>query len=460
MSIINKIRKNRKILYPIFYLVLFIIISANIVTQSTKEFINKKKEREAKEEGFEDNIPEEMKKNRINFIKNWNLEKTSVVDRLGESYKEIDEKKKGDVAGEIEDDDKEEKINTKFIDGNSKGSMISVNNAEGKAINYIIPSSYNSCVGGKYNKGYVDKEILRMVLYCGARMVDFEIYSIDGKPVISCSQNLEFNNKSSINVLPLGEALDVVVEKMKGENNAGPMFINLRVHTANLDIYRKIGELIEFKFKANNLLYPPTEKFIDTRSTDSMNAHFREVPINKLSGKAIITASNPVNNFFDIIRGTPLGEDDIGQFYNNIHLMGLIRQNELDGNTLTNIKRYTEISPYQCSETIKAKNIKDCYNHSRGKFHMILPDIGFSTENFDWKIPEEHGYQFIFMKWQTVDKNMVSYYNMFVNSETMYMKKNANKLLRTVLTEENEEVNKVLKNPPQPVSIDTSMRLD
>ena len=37
---------------------------------------------------------------------------------------------------------------------------------------------------------------------------------------------------------------------------------------------------------------------------------------------------------------------------------------------------------------------------------MILPDIGFSTDNFDWKVPEEHGYQFIFMKWQTVDKNM------------------------------------------------------
>ena len=181
MSIINKIRSHKKLLYPIFYLVLFIIIVSNIIKQSTKDFIEKRKEREEKE-GFSSTgpIPEQVKKNRIEFIKNWKLKGTSVVEKLIQN-------------GLISDSDDitpySNKINTQpFIDNDSKGSMkrVSKEITPGKVINYVIPCSYNSCCGGKKKQGYMDVEILRMILFCGARLVDFEVYNQGGEPVVGC----------------------------------------------------------------------------------------------------------------------------------------------------------------------------------------------------------------------------------------------------------------------------------
>ena len=130
-----------------------------------------------------------------------------------------------------------------------------------------------------------------------ARTLNFEIYSIEGEPVISCSQNLEFHNKSSMNVIHLSDAFYVIKEKIESEQDSGPIYVNLRIHTSNKKIYHKIGELIEKIFKKNNLLCPPTEKYINNDKT-TMGAHLREVTISKLNKKIVIMASNPLDNFF------------------------------------------------------------------------------------------------------------------------------------------------------------------
>ena len=64
---------------------------------------------------------------------------------------------------------------------------------------YYICSSYNSCCGGEFKNDYVDTVPLTEVIKKGARLLDFEIYSIKNKPVISASSQNSFNIKGMYN---------------------------------------------------------------------------------------------------------------------------------------------------------------------------------------------------------------------------------------------------------------------
>ena len=50
---------------------------------------------------------------------------------------------------------------------------------------YYVASSYNSCCGGNVEKDFVDMIPLRTVIKQGARLLDFEIYSVNGEPVVA-----------------------------------------------------------------------------------------------------------------------------------------------------------------------------------------------------------------------------------------------------------------------------------
>ena len=46
-------------------------------------------------------------------------------------------------------------------------------------------SSYNTCCGGDFLRDFVDMVPLNETIKRGARLLDFEIYSLDGEPVVA-----------------------------------------------------------------------------------------------------------------------------------------------------------------------------------------------------------------------------------------------------------------------------------
>ena len=60
---------------------------------------------------------------------------------------------------------------------------------------YYVASSYNSCCGGNVEKDFVDLVPLRTVIGQGARVLDFEIYSRDGEPVVAAGPGPNTNGK-------------------------------------------------------------------------------------------------------------------------------------------------------------------------------------------------------------------------------------------------------------------------
>ena len=75
---------------------------------------------------------------------------------------------------------------------------------------YYIMSSYNSCANGDFKDGYVSLDALKYVIKKGARVLDFEIYNIDGNPVVACSTSNSFDFKGSYNSIPFGDIVDTI----------------------------------------------------------------------------------------------------------------------------------------------------------------------------------------------------------------------------------------------------------
>jgi hypothetical protein len=97
----------------------------------------------------------------------------------------------GDLNGKIKSIDNSEQFNYTFKD-------------------YYIKTAYNCCSGGNYRNSYVDLCILKDLLKQGVRGLDFEIYSINNKPVISTSTIDSYHIKETFNYINFIDAMNVI----------------------------------------------------------------------------------------------------------------------------------------------------------------------------------------------------------------------------------------------------------
>ena len=86
--------------------------------------------------------------------------------------------------------------NLRSIGGSKLSNINSGNpNHAHKLRDYYMASSYNSCCGGNSEKDFVDMTPLQQVIRRGARLLDFEIYSLNGSPVVAAGPEATKNGK-------------------------------------------------------------------------------------------------------------------------------------------------------------------------------------------------------------------------------------------------------------------------
>ena len=73
-------------------------------------------------------------------------------------------------------------LNTRIKPVNSSSAQCNYNLQD-----YYIKTAYNCCSGGSYKNDYVDTCNLINVLKQGCRGLDFEIYSLNDRPIVSTS---------------------------------------------------------------------------------------------------------------------------------------------------------------------------------------------------------------------------------------------------------------------------------
>lgn len=173
-----------------------------------------------------------------------------------------------------------------YIYGQLNGKIKSINNSETFKYtfkDYYIKSAYNCCSGGNYRNDYLDVCILKDLLKQGVRGLDFEIFSIDDKPVIATSTSDSYYVKETFNYIPFSDAMDVIQNyafaTASAPNSLDPIIVHLRIKSNNQLMFQNFAKILQLYI---NILL---DKNYDS---ENYNNNFGNIELQKLLGKVII----------------------------------------------------------------------------------------------------------------------------------------------------------------------------
>ena len=253
---------------------------------------------------------------------------------------------------------------------------------------YYIMTAYNCCCSGEYASDFVSTTALETVIKQGARVLDFEIYSVDGVPVVAASSQPEFTMKEVYNYVPFAEAIKVVEQlafsTSGAQNSNDPLFLCLRIKSRNIMIYQAIADILK-----NNL----SHRLLDPRFAYSFHGEdLGKIRLTSLMNKIIIildeTPGDSKINTREIYKRTPLYE------YVNVTVTS--------GTSKYTFKEVEELNNNTIKEAAK-KSLK-----------YIVPERSTKSENlYASTNPFNDGCQMVAMAFQKNDSNIIAYIEKF-----------------------------------------------
>ena len=276
---------------------------------------------------------------------------------------------------------------------------------------YYIKSSYNSCCAGQYENDWVDMCALYNVIKQGCRVLDFEIYNIDSKPVVSVSASTNDYEKGTYNYLSFDSVMNVVADNaFSGSscpNPGDPLILFFRIMSTDSAIYNVMADDIGESL-SNYVLGEPY-------SYESRGQNLGSVPINELLGKVIIVVTDKSGTF----RSTKLDE------YVNIA-----------GN---------EVFLYVSTEheVIYAASPDDTLEHNRLNMTICTPNLSAAPNNYNPTAVMQYGVQMPLMSFQTNDTYLQVYNNIFSTANHAFVRKPESMRYTTTSVD-----------PPEPLSKD------
>lgn len=252
---------------------------------------------------------------------------------------------------------------------------------------FIVKSSYNSCASGGYKNDWVDLCALTHAIKEGCRLLDFEVYDVEGIPVIAVSSSKEFTLKQSYNYLSLDKVLKCIEDNaFSGDvNGMDPLFLNFRIKSDHVEICNGVASaLIAQPTLASRLLGPDY-------SYEYQGHNFGMIPLKTLCQKVIVMASE----------NKRISESNLAEYVNLAPspLFRILGFNELASQDLTELTEFSKI-----------------------RLLMVRP---ISSDNYTSASTVTLGAQFSAMNMQTLDKNLIAYTDEFVKNgnRAFYLKK-------------------------------------
>ena len=245
---------------------------------------------------------------------------------------------------------------------------------------YYVKTAYNCCCSGQFKNDWVDECALKACIAQGARVLDFEIYSVSDEPVIATSAVKNYTVKQVYNDLHLKKVLQIVNNyAFSGgtcPNPNDPLILHFRISSNNEKIYKKMADTIYStigpKLLGKDYSYEYNGQNLGT------------IPIKNFVNKIIISVdrSNP------LYETTPLKE------YVNIASNSLF----LRGSREYDVK-YTPDS-------------NELIEFNKKNMSMTMPDLSVSNNNVSSALNFSYGCQWVAMCFQNFDANM-EYYSLF-----------------------------------------------
>lgn len=200
---------------------------------------------------------------------------------------------------------------------------------------YFIKTAYNCCCVGNFKNDYVDTCALKNCASYGVRALDFQIYSLNNKPIVSASSVISNQYKEIYNYIKFYDAINFVrkffVDDGTNANYKDPLFLIFRLHTTNAPVYdmmaQALNQVFGYASPMSNMIYmlPSNTKLDNTMLSSLMKRVV--IIVDPSYGDKVAFANSKLSAFTSMVTGVSMD--------NNIHressLLGVIAVNRTNG---------------------------------------------------------------------------------------------------------------------------------
>ena len=249
---------------------------------------------------------------------------------------------------------------------------------------YYIKTSYNACSPGTLKNDFVNICALKNAIKQGARCLDFEVYSLNNKPVIAVSSVNDFYTKGTYNSVPFDEAMRIISTYAFSNgtcpNPLDPLLLHFRIMSNNKLIYDDMAKILQQNLKSKLLGKQYSYEF------DGKN--LANEPISNFIGKVIIMVD----------RKNPMYE-----------------QTALD--EYVNIASYSAfLRTYTFSQIKNIQDYNELIEFNKQKMTIVTPDKSSNSKNVAPALAMTYGCQLVAIPLQQRGV-FTDYYNKYFNDQ-------------------------------------------
>lgn len=239
---------------------------------------------------------------------------------------------------------------------------------------YYIKSAYNACSGGNYKNDYVDVCILKNLLKQGVRGLDFEVFSIDDKPVVATSTTDNYHVKETFNYIDFSNIMNIIRDYAfsgsTSPNPLDPIIIHLRFKSTNIKMYKTLAKILE---NYNSILLG--KKY----SYENHGKNLGDSGLSELMGKVIIIVDKSNNSFLES-----------QEFYEYVNMTS--------NSMFMRALHYNDIA--------YTPDINELIEFNKLGMTIGMPEKGSNPVNPSGVVMRETGCQMLAMRYQYIDVNV------------------------------------------------------
>jgi len=261
------------------------------------------------------------------------------------------------------------------VDGNIRPIAASDPDCGGSLFDYYIKTAFNACSGGSYKNDFVDICNLKAVIKQGVRCLDFEIYSIDDKPVVATSTSDDYHVKETFNSVSFGDVMNTINSYAFAggtcPNPTDPIIIHLRIRSNNQKIYSNMATI----FKSYDSVMLGKEY-----SYENSGRNLGGLPLLSFRGKIILIVDK-INNAY-------LENKEFLEYVN------------LTSNSIF-------MRAYEYYNVKNNPDINELTEYNKRSMTIVLPDKGVNPSNPSGLLCRAAGCQMVAMRYQMVDNYLM-----------------------------------------------------
>jgi hypothetical protein len=294
-----------------------------------------------------------------------------------------------------------EKVHKNFNEAALKGLY--------KIRDYYILSSYNSCnAGPELQNNVISLNSLKHVISQGARLLDFEIYSLNNEPIVSTSNDPDnYYLFESSNYIKFSDAFETVINNAFESSTCptfnDPLFVHLRIKSNNDKMLTNLTNIFKTQESSDRLLginYSYEKVLCDPTITTDEQSQIKNPGFgcdeSNITGQPLYYFQNKIIVILDRSNTTALDNHDLMEFVN-------LTSNSLFCRLINN---FTMINSQDKLELLE---------FNKRTVTIVTPDVGVNKPNPDIDKSKLLGIQFNANNFSQTDNTLNTSVNMFNN---------------------------------------------